>query len=419
MIKRQNAGEYFPLPVRRIDRIPRAAFAATDIAHDARPLRQSGDDRSIDLIDSCAQRRKRSLLLRVGQSTAVPPGMLIRSLGHRRGLRQTCTVIRSIESVSSGDSERLFTARFRSPSLVAPAPMDTDPLLSGPLPILPMIFGGALLSVSVLLLTAGHRTLKVSFGLAGLVCGMAIGWLVTDALAPGFPAWIGAVLGGATLGAIFLLLFRLAIAVSLGIVCAIAAPLTLLTLGAVSSDPGDQPTIRLEYNDAPRTPAGEPAENDPGGADSLTRAAAHEAVRAAIDRELDRHPDAGERVNAFVAWADDRRDALGNAWERFDAPGQNRLRAAAAAGFILGVMLGFFLADLATILASAGAGAALAILGVRLLTEPLGLDMVGRALDRPAVAAGVWTLLALAGTALQWTRRVRRADNSRRSTTPR
>ena len=343
--------------------------------------------------------------------------------------------------------------------------MDTGDLIQGPMPLLPLIFGGSLISVAVLLLTAGRKTLRFSFGLAGLVIGVAIGWLISDALVPGMPPWIGGALGGAAIGAVFLLLFRLAVALSLGTVLMVVAPLTLLTFGVVQSDHANPEDVPREVDGAagrtesapsreslPRSerrnganerhegesgvpapvkpaapdpvPASDPApepDGEPTFEDELESAArdiarqrAEDAVRSAIDRELERHPETKARLDAFAQWAAERRAAAMETWEGVGAEGRYRLRAAMAAGFVVALLIGFLLSDLSTILASAGAGSALALIGLRLIAEPLALDWLAATLDRPAVVAGAWTILALAGTTLQWTRRGRRADNGRR-----
>ncbi|MHC5114783.1 MAG: hypothetical protein ACYTGP_10200, partial [Planctomycetota bacterium] len=169
-----------------------------------------------------------------------------------------------------------------------------------------LILLGLMVVVGLMLWGAGRRILRTGLAAAGLVVGAAAGWALADALQVGLPHWTIAAGVGIVFACIAALAYRIPVALAMGIVCAVAAPLSVVTATEIharrqaepaATEPADRVADFIEdtgeavadelteFFSRDRTDTDEPAEDTPAGS------ALDEAVagQLGIDEETAAH----------------------------------------------------------------------------------------------------------------------------------
>lgn len=269
---------------------------------------------------------------------------------------------------------------------------------------------------------AGRSYLRLTFCLAGGAMGAMSGFELMAALAPSMNPFIGAGIGlalGALLG---LVTFRFVVAVSLGMVGAIAATLIAMAALAVSGGAIEESLASAQNDFIAASPE---AAHD----DSSVRDGAREAWKSlaplAFDEDSpanndlmgpviadaagDLANDAAERAKAFFAELVNQAAPIWN-----DLPTQRRvaLSGAAVAGLIIGLLGGFLLPSRAAAVTTAVIGPAIWMpTGVYLLGA-LGAPLESWIPSRPLAWIGLWLGAATIGLLVQWTRKKPNSDKA-------
>lgn len=284
------------------------------------------------------------------------------------------------------------------------------------LPVEGMIPVVGLLLVGLLLWAAGRRVLKAGMAAAGLLLGGSVGWLIGEAVAiPHLPPWIVALVLAIVLAAIGALAFRVAVAGTLAMVLAIGAASAVWGVAALrdSSAPAesapaatDDPFLPAIANDTPDET------EDPGawleeyfneateGLDTIdlaTGLAPTDAMSA-----LDVPEEAQEQIEALKSYADWAGQKFKSIWTEIPEELHGTMLWSAVTGLVVGFMLGALAPTISAAVVTSFGGALLMLLSTGVLAERVGIVQAGWTPGSPIVLLGVWIVLSLAGTVVQW-----------------
>ncbi len=266
---------------------------------------------------------------------------------------------------------------------------------AGALVATPLFLAIMLGVVGVVLLTSGRRIYRSAAVVCGLIIGVMVGAAVSQAVTPGeSPLWW--ILGGAVGGCILaFLLVRLWMAGSTALMLAVLGP--LVHLGWVHDSVPDvfQPeqAAQAQVEAAEGQQADQADEAQPSNANDDRTAMLVERLR-----------EAREQTTFFRAWreeVEEKRDHVDEWWDQREDPARRTLLIIAAAGGVLGLLVGLALPHFAAALQSSLVGAMLVVVAYQRLALSVG---DGTVLWTPQTGRGVLVLMAavaLAGVVIQ------------------
>lgn len=270
-----------------------------------------------------------------------------------------------------------------------------------------------LVILGLMLWAAGSRVMRAGFGAVGLLLGAAAGWVAGVSLnLNGVPPWATAALGGVLLACIAVLVFRVAIAGSLGIVLAIGAGASVVTVHEIQQQRGDAPA------DAPQL-IGTETEADGTLDDAIDEAndwLFPDSERGSTIERLG--PAAGlsdattERLSTAESYVERLVEAARAEWNATPEALRTLVIGAAIGGLLIGLLLGTLAPTASTTIVSAFGGSLLWLGGVRLLLLQASVETAGLLPKTASVTLLLWILVALVGVAIQWIFRPKQADKS-------
>jgi len=310
-----------------------------------------------------------------------------------------------------------------------------------------LIVAGFGVLIGIMLWAFGRRILRPGFVLVGAILGAASGYVLAVGLDLPVPDWAPALIGAALLGLFAWIAYRPAMGVFLAVLLGVACPLGVIgwaeyrgaidIRAAAASD--DDP--RADERATPEEILGDLRD----GFDLLRETDnALEDLRRDIEerlrqRRIDDSPsddldaddldagetgtDAAESNAGYVpaAWIEKYSEVVAHLrgeflrqWEAAPPGVRRSIVLSAACGAIFGLLLGLSLPAIGAAVATAAAGAALALFSAWALVSGLGLG------EGPWIpgSTGAWIItwgaLTAAGMAIQWTFRPRTADSSSR-----
>lgn len=271
--------------------------------------------------------------------------------------------------------------------------------------------------VGLLLWAAGRRLVRPGFAAAGLLVGLAIGWIVGENINLGVPPVVPAVVAGVGLAAIAALTYRLAIAGALALVLGIGGPMAVVAVGEFqAADQSDS----LGQEPKADSPTDAPPGDDRDAFDRWLNERAREHFPGGVPhqdmsteelaRQLGLGEHASQHVETVKSWAEAAYAAVRQVWD--DTPQHLRpaILGAAATGALLGLLIGALLPGVSASVVTSFGGGLLWLTGARVLAEHL----VDGAM-MPATGRGwlvLWIAVSLMGLAIQWMFRPKRADKS-------
>ncbi len=304
--------------------------------------------------------------------------------------------------------------------------------LAGLIPVLLLVVAG------LVLWAAGRRVLRVVFATAGLIIGFGLGWMFASNWDLGLEPWIPAAILGLALACIGALLYRVAVAVALAAVCAIAGPAAVVALGemqgleatapdadaaadreddAFADDGTAGPLLGDRDPDAPPLPFGTREIVDEANDWLLPR---EDDVR---DEVLDRAADAGiaklglddqaaQKLHDAKGYAQSLIDAVREWWASTPVRLRPAIIGAAITGGLVGLLFGTLAPSLTASVVSAFGGAMLWLGAGRVLLARLGEPVEQILPDHATWFVFLWLITSLIGVAIQWTFRPKPADNA-------
>jgi hypothetical protein len=286
-----------------------------------------------------------------------------------------------------------------------------------------------LVASGLLLWAAGRRVLRAAFAAVGLAAGAAAGWSIATGLELTIDAWIPAAILGVGVACFFVLVYRVALAGSLALVCALAAPSAVVTVAEMRGLEG--PAI-----EAPATPEAELATEprptftstirdtiDDASAWLYQRAGEQAAPRvfepltdrddATVADGVDAAAQAAEPAVAQITDVADRfKQASRDWWDQTPEVVRPALIASAATGALAGLLLGTLAPSLTAILVSAFGGGLLWLGGLKVMAVQIGEATQALVPTTVALSVAIWLVTSLAGVAIQWTFRPKPADTA-------
>ena len=256
---------------------------------------------------------------------------------------------------------------------------------------------------------AGRRFLRAGLVLIGLLLGGVIGWLVAEVAGMAISPWIFVGVGAVLLACFAALMFRFAVAGTLAIVLALAAPTVVWTVGEWQGLTDSSPIDLATADDADTQDDADWLEEPPAeGADDVAGMGGADLAAEFIDvpEEAQKHI---ATLRGYSEWAIKKADAL---WDQTPENLRPEMVGAAIVGLLVGFLVGTIVPKLSASVVTSFGGALLILFSVRIIAERLGID---NGWWMPAKATQwlvVWLITSFIGTAIQWTFRPKPADNS-------
>ena len=286
------------------------------------------------------------------------------------------------------------------------------------LPVTGLIPVVLLIGLGLGLWAAGRKILRVAFAALGLIVGGCAGWLMGDAMNLGVWTWGTAAIGACVLACVSLLAFRMAVAVAMAVIFAIAAPLgviavaeiqakragTTLAEAEVRNPVTDEITNWMEKHDDPqaRQQVGDALKSASESArQGIDRAKA--ALSESLEGKTDAHIEQIERFSVRI------RDAIRAKWDSTPPSLRPTLTVSMIAGGLLGLILGGLVHTLSAAAITALGGSLLWLCGLQVLAVRLGADGPWMPTSGTTWLA-LWLITSAAGVVIQWTFRKRKAD---------
>lgn len=292
------------------------------------------------------------------------------------------------------------------------------------LPLAGLIPVALVVVVGMILWGAGRRVLRVSFATLGLIGGTGAGWLALGSHDMGVSPWVPALILGVALACVGALVYRMALAAALAIVCAVAAPAGVLTIGELQGDPAAPAAMAAETAaepDAPRpydTREG-PVLDEASGwlfdrlGEGEGRAPPPESL---AERGLEQV--LPEKVQEARAEADRLVGLSQSWWEETPERLRPAIVGAAITGALAGLLAGTLLPAATAVVVSAFGGSLIWLSGIRVLMLRLEQPVDAWLPDSTAGFLVLWLIISLLGTAIQWTTRPKAADKQRAEKAP-
>ncbi len=287
----------------------------------------------------------------------------------------------------------------------------------------------------------GRRVMRLTFTLAGLLVGAAVGALVFARFWPSLPVLPWAI-GGALIGAVVSwAMFRLWAALALAVTLAVMAPWAMAAWEGQIGPPeaaaaAEQSAEQLQaegsnelgrvVEDAVRRTVeriGEAANGQAGtgGADHPDDSPMDPVMGSPRDQADDGQPDSAEdqpgpiqRVVRVARQEIDRHVQLWRNWWG-ELPGTVRwtIMALSAVGAVVGLIVGFVVPNLSAALVASLIGAVLMLFSITHLGSYLGESAAAYLPDTPRQTLVILMVATAVGTAFQWIFSIRKADKQR------
>lgn len=263
--------------------------------------------------------------------------------------------------------------------------------------------------VGIVLWAAGRRILRAGFAIVGLLAGAAIGFALGEHPALGLAPWVAAILGAIVVACIFALAYRIAVALSMGAVLAVAAPLCVL---AVASLQAGERADEGQAKDA-TTEEVRDSISDWLAQHEQTLKDATDAVKRSSDEAIERsglRESASEQIEELRGYGSRVMEGLHAEWEKTPPALRPKLKLAAVIGALAGIVLGLLARRFSDSAITALGGSLLWLTGLRILAVRMG---IGDQPWLPSSAVGfmaLWLAAAFIGLGIQWTFSRRRVD---------
>lgn len=276
---------------------------------------------------------------------------------------------------------------------------------------------GTIFIGGLLLWLFGGKSLKIGFGLLGMLVGAQVGLIVPAAIGYDTPPIIVAVTGGALGLLVGIVAFRFTVAWTMAVL--------LGSLGLIGA--GAYFEVRPEWTPSPeaeisRIPESQRTPEEQQLIDELRRLR-DEAFRDLADERgflpqpdnLPDDPEARERYERRVAAAEEGaqrlsevfrevREQLRPSWERLPTQEKSAIIAISLVGAILGFAVGLLATKKSAMLITAFAGPLIWVPSGFWLAAAMDLPGLSHLPTQPLVWALVWIVLSVAGLLIQWRR---------------
>ncbi|UCD73793.1 MAG: hypothetical protein JSV91_08330 [Phycisphaerales bacterium] len=257
---------------------------------------------------------------------------------------------------------------------------------------------------------AGRRFLRMGLVIAGVLVGGTAGWIIAELLAFPVSPWIFVIIGAVGFGCFAALMFRFAVAGTLALVLALAAPTAVWTVGEWQGVTDTSPTDLRTTGPADSAEELEP----PDSSDSADPAEAEDtdegppAAGLVGDITIEQAQKQIVKLRGYTEWAIKKAESI---WAQTPANLRPEMVGAAIVGLLAGFLIGTIAPKLSAAVVTSFGGAMLMLITLRVIAERLGIH---EGWWMPAKATPwlvMWLITSLIGTAIQWTLRPKRADN--------
>jgi len=267
------------------------------------------------------------------------------------------------------------------------------------LPLASLIPVAMLIVVGVILWAAGRKVLRAGFGAAGLIVGAGLGWMILGNINLGIPPWIGAIVLGIGVACVAMLMYRMAVAGSLAIVFAIAAPMAVVTVAELQSI-GDEDTPAAFAEQEGEDTLGSFFEDDEE-TDPL-----HDLARDHAASQLNLNPDtvrdleeaarnrAQKIYDEALAW-----------WESTPEQIRPHIVGAAVSGLLAGLLIGALAPSFSAVVVTAFGGSLLWLTSLRVVLVQIGGGVAEWLPKGAMILLILWFAVAGTGIGIQWVRR--------------
>jgi hypothetical protein len=291
------------------------------------------------------------------------------------------------------------------------------------LPLAGLIPVALVVIVGMILWGAGRRVLRVAFATLGLIGGTGAGWLLLGSHDLGVSPWLPSLVLGVALACLGALVYRMALAAALALVCAVAAPAGVLTVGELQGDHQAAPVgMAVEVAAEPDTPRTYDTREGPVVDEAsvwlFDRLGEGEgAIPGSLaERGLDQM--LPEKVAEARAEADRLVGVSQSWWEGTPEGLRPAIVGAAITGALAGLLAGTLLPAATAVVVSAFGGSLIWLSGLRVLMLRLEQPVEAWLPDSTAGFLVLWLIISLLGTAIQWTTRPKAADKQRAEKAP-
>lgn len=272
--------------------------------------------------------------------------------------------------------------------------------------------------VGLLLWGAGRRLIRPGFAAAGLLIGLALGWIIGENINLGVPAFVPALVAGVGLAAVAALTYRLAVAGALAIVLGVGGPMAVVAVGELQHKESSQ---TQEAVDAPADGAltdlgTPPAEEDAfdrwlreKAREHLPGLVAEDLTTEELAQQLGFSEHASQHMDTVKSWAQAVYAAAKQYWDDLPEHLRPAVLGAAGTGALAGLLIGALIPGLSASIVTAFGGGLLWLTGGRIIAEHLSGHAV-----LPATGRGwlvLWIAISLIGLVIQWIFRPKRADS--------
>jgi hypothetical protein len=307
--------------------------------------------------------------------------------------------------------------------------MSTESLPLADLPAANLVVLGLIAVVGLLLWATGRRALRVTFAGLGLLIGAALGYLIGNAVHLGVPPWVSAAAGAILTACFGLLLYRFAVAVTLGLALAVAVPLVVWAADdwrrpSPDAPPLDEARATLDAPiEAPSEALPDDAPDAGAAADAAPKTEHPDELAAQVKQRLNalserlgaavRLDTAGhERLDRVQAFLDRLIDRAAAVWAKAPQPLRPFLAVAACIGFLMGLLLGSLAPSFSTSFVTAAGGAIIWLAAGSMLIAETPAGDASWLPRSPRAWIAWWGLAAVIGLGIQWTMRPKAADKS-------
>ncbi len=282
------------------------------------------------------------------------------------------------------------------------------------LPTLGMIPVGLLVVVGLVLWSAGRRVLRAGFAAVGLIIGGVAGWVLGDSLNLAVSPWVVMALLALVMACVGALVFRLAVASMLAIVCGVAAPLAVITIAELQEGDGSSassPEIAPEEPSATDEASGW-LEDHNFGEDIDIPADALDAGTEIVGQQFDISEGAMETIGEARSYGERLWEAARAHWNRTPEGLRPTIIATAVAGLLAGVLFGTLAPSLGASLVSSFGGSLIWLSGIRVLAGQMGDSIAGWMPSSATSSLAAWLIISITGVVIQWIFRPKQADKN-------
>jgi hypothetical protein len=268
---------------------------------------------------------------------------------------------------------------------------------------------GLMLVIGIALWAAGRHVLKPCVAIMGGILGGAAGLAIGEQVSFGVPVWAISLAGCTLLACLAVLLYRVVITMTLAIVIATAAPMSLLAVSEWQGDDAETVVVAGTVTEETVDPLTAFFNRDRSG-DMDAVAESLELASELSPETVD--PDTVDRLNEARTFVERLIEDARETWESTPARLRGPILVSAVIGLLVGLVLGTFAPTASTSIVTAFGGSLLWLTGLHTVLVHVGEPAAQIMPNTPTATAVVWLAIALFGVLIQWIFRTKPADTS-------